>query len=113
MTDPVLDPATLERLNALQAAVGEQEQVVAELTNIFRRDSAIYLEKLKIAAVAPDGEEARRLVHTLKGAALGVGASRVAARCALAEAEGSTQSDTTRQELEALVAEALQALDAL
>lgn len=87
----VLDPETLARLFALQQGLGPEQDVLADLLQIFRVDAARYLADLHTASSTGDDEAARAAIHTLKGAALSVGAARVAALCA--ELERGTEED--------------------
>ncbi len=110
MSTPVLDPVTLERLRALQTSVGSSAKVLEELSDIFARDSLTYLEALAIALKAGDIEQGRRLLHTLKGAALSVGAAQVAERCRQLEEVEPLAAPETAEELRGVVGAALEAL---
>ena len=108
----MLDPATLERLRVLQQSVGSSARVLEELSEIFARDSRTYLDALAAALGAGDEEESRRLLHTLKGAALGVGAAQVAERSRELEETEPLPDASVTEDLGRLVDTALEALHA-
>lgn len=112
MSTPVLDPATLERLRVLQENIGASADVLGELSEIFARDSDTYVDALESSLRAADGEQSRHILHTLKGAALSVGASQVADRCKALELAEPLPGPEVALELRGLVADALAALRA-
>jgi HPt (histidine-containing phosphotransfer) domain-containing protein len=84
---PVVDVAAVERLRSLRAQVErEGEDVLSELLDLFHRDTVTRLEKLR-APVKPD--DVKHAAHALKGAALNVGAARVAALAQYIEKSGN------------------------
>jgi len=90
----VVDFAYLE-----QFAAGD-ETVVDEVLELFREQSAIWG-----AMLTPANEGWRDGVHTLKGAARGVGAFQLGDACEACEAEGSRGLDQVRDALDATLAD--------
>ncbi|HYM33664.1 MAG TPA: Hpt domain-containing protein [Candidatus Cybelea sp.] len=66
----------------LMAHTAGDEALARELLALFLNSARRYIDDM---AAAPDGETWRRLAHTLKGAALSVGAPRLAALALAAE----------------------------
>ena len=115
VTGPVLDPETMQRLEELQKLVGNAQDVLGDLARIFAADSVRYLAELHDAVEAADGEAIGRLVHTLKGAALSVGAQRVSSFCLdaeMASRAGTADHRAHHRALTQLVEEARNALHA-
>ena len=90
----VVDFAYLE-----QFAAGD-EAVVDEVLELFREQSAIWG-----AMLTPQNDGWRDGVHTLKGAARGVGAFHLGDACEACEAEGSRSLDQVRDALDATLAD--------
>lgn len=90
----VVDFAYLE-----QFAAGD-ETVVDEVLALFREQSAIWG-----AMLTPANEGWRDGVHTLKGAARGVGAFALGDACQTCEAEGPAALDRVRDALDAALAD--------
>ena len=67
----------------LESFAGGDSQVVDEVLDLFREQSAIWG-----AMLSPDHEGWRDAVHTLKGAARGVGAFQLGDACEACEAAG-------------------------
>ena len=76
-------------------AAGDQH-VVAEVLALFRQQAALWSGLLN-----PQEEGWRDAVHTIKGAALGVGAHQLARACGTAEAQGASALDGVRDALDA------------
>ena len=70
--------------------------VIDEVLSLFREQAAIWSSLLD-----PDGEGWRDAVHTIKGAARGIGACHLGDACALAEAEGPGGLDAVRNAMDA------------
>jgi len=110
MSDPVLD---LEHLAAM--TMGDAA-IAAEVLEIFKGQAATWGKLLD--ARAPQSQWADA-AHTLKGAALGIGAGKLAAACKVAEDLGrgeETVSETRAAlllaDVRATLAEALEAVHA-
>ncbi|MGZ3375656.1 MAG: Hpt domain-containing protein [Phenylobacterium sp.] len=84
----------------LEAFAAGDRQVVGEVLALFLQQAEIW--KTGLDAQSPGW---RDLVHTIKGAARGVGASRLGDACARAEAEGAESLTQVRAALETAVAE--------
>jgi HPt (histidine-containing phosphotransfer) domain-containing protein len=84
----------------LEGFAAGDRQVVAEVLKLF-------LQQADIWAGALDGADAgwRDVVHTIKGAARGVGANLLGDACARAEAEGAGGLPAVRAALAAAVAD--------
>ena len=89
METSILDPAQIKRLRVLQQREGSRVRIFEDLSDIFARDSQSYVRALQAAIETGDEQESSRLLHALKGAALGIGARQVAQRCLELEQEGS------------------------
>jgi HPt (histidine-containing phosphotransfer) domain-containing protein len=77
MTDqqaPVLDPTVLE---ALRDSVGGDGAFVVDLVETYLGDAATQVEAISAALGAGDADSLVRPAHTLKGASLTVGATRL------------------------------------
>ena len=72
---PVLVPGPLEALRSLERP-GEEE-FVASLLVIFRRDTPLRIEEMERSATAADAESFRRAAHSLKSSAASLGGARV------------------------------------
>ena len=90
----VVDFAYLE-----QFAAGD-EAVVDEVLELFREQSAIWG-----AMLTPANDGWRDGVHTLKGAARGVGAFQLGDACQTCEDEGAGSLDKVRDALDAALAD--------
>ncbi|MBS0362388.1 MAG: Hpt domain-containing protein, partial [Proteobacteria bacterium] len=82
----------------LEGFAAGDEGVVLEVLALFRQQAEGWVEKL-------DADDAgwRDLVHTIKGAARGVGANALGDECARAEAEGVGRLPAVRAALSAAV----------
>ena len=74
--------------------------VIEEVLGLFREQAAIWSGLLE-----PAGEGWRDAVHTIKGAARGIGAFKLGEACALAEAEGPGAIDAVRDALDAALSD--------
>ncbi|MGV3564960.1 MAG: response regulator [Nocardioides sp.] len=106
----VLDPAVLDSLAAAMGTRGEE--VRASLVAAWRRDAAASLERLGAATAAGDAAAAARVGHAMRGAASSVGAVRLAAACAVLEAEAASASPDELAVLVARVSEEVAAATA-
>jgi PAS domain S-box-containing protein len=70
-----VDPAALDALAALQGP--EDGDIVAELVEIFHRETAPRLDRLDAAVRGEDSEVLMREAHGLKGTAASIGANRL------------------------------------
>ena len=71
-------------------------QVIEEVLALFREQAALWS-----ALLDPASEGWRDAVHTIKGAARGIGAFHLGDACALAEAEGPGGLDAVRNAMDA------------
>ncbi len=85
---PVLRTGPLEELGRL-AGPGE-EDFLASLLDIFRRDTPVRIEQMDRAAGAGDAETFRRAAHSLKASAASLGGARVQALAVRMEALSAT-----------------------
>ena len=93
-TENIVDFAYLESFTAGDRAV------ILEVLALFRQQAALWAPRLDAShADWPD------LVHTIKGAARGVGANSLGDLCARAEAEGPFALPAVKAGLAAVVAE--------
>ena len=76
------------------------DAVVDEVLELFREQSAIWSPML-----TPANEGWRDSIHTLKGAARGVGAFALGDACQACEAEGPARLDQVRDALDAALAD--------
>jgi HPt (histidine-containing phosphotransfer) domain-containing protein len=84
----------------LEGFAAGDRQVVTEVLALFRQQAEIWAASLD--ASSPGW---RDLVHTIKGAARGVGANALGDACARAEAKGEAGVPEVRTALETAVAE--------
>jgi HPt (histidine-containing phosphotransfer) domain-containing protein len=96
-------PETAVDFAYLEGFMAGDAQVIGEVLTLFGQQAALWRPRLE----APDRDWAA-LVHTIKGAASGIGANRLARVCAAAEADGGGDLGAVRQAL----AEALEAIAA-
>ena len=86
--DGVLDPAIVDQLRALAGAASPD--LLHKLQASFARDTPARLHALRAAGEAGDAEAVSFNVHTLKGSAANLGATRVVAACQ--EIEGASET---------------------
>ena len=79
----------------LESFTAGDGQVIDEVLSLFCEQAAIWS-----ALLSPAGEGWRDAVHTIKGAARGIGAFRLGEACALAEAEGPGAIGAVRDALD-------------
>jgi HPt (histidine-containing phosphotransfer) domain-containing protein len=96
---PLVDEAAVQRLRSLRAQVQrEGEDVLGELLELFRKDSLARIDRMR----RPQrDDDVKHTAHALKGAAMNVGAARVAALALFLERKGAA----TPAELDTLLAE--------
>ncbi len=78
--DAVIDPSVLVGLRGLREA-GEPDPL-AELIDLFFRDTPARIEKMKDAIARSDGQALKEVAHSLKGSSNNIGARRLARLCA-------------------------------
>jgi HPt (histidine-containing phosphotransfer) domain-containing protein len=84
----------------LEGFAAGDRQVVSEVLTLFRQQAEIWA-----ATLDPASPGWRDVVHTIKGAARGVGANGLGDVCAQAEAQGEAAMPAVRAALDATVAE--------
>ena len=84
----------------LESFTAGDRQVIAEVLALFRQQAEAWARSLN--AADPGW---RDVVHTIKGAARGVGANALGDVCARAEADGEDGLPAVREALQATVAE--------
>ena len=84
----------------LEGFAAGEDDVIEEVLGIFREQSVLWGAMLK-----PDHEGWRDAVHTLKGAALGVGARSLGQTCAACEAIGPSGLTAVRDSLDEALAD--------
>ncbi|WP_372784717.1 Hpt domain-containing protein [Phenylobacterium sp.] len=84
----------------LEGYMAGDRQVVGEVLSLFRQQAQAWAGSLD-----PGDPGWRDVVHTIKGAARGVGARRLGDLCTQAEAQGAEGLPVVRAALEAVVAE--------
>ena len=93
-------PSSAMDFGYLEGFAAGDTAVVREVLILFGQQARLWIACLK--AAAPDW---RDVVHTIKGSARGVGASRLGDICARAEADGIGGLPAVRAALEAAVAD--------
>ena len=88
---PALDPSTTKSLREL---AGDQTSLLSEIYGSFSTSSVEYLNAIRDAAMRKDAEALSRAAHSLKGAAAGIGATRVAEVARQLEHLGHADSDS-------------------
>ncbi len=88
----------------LETYAGHDDAVIDEVLEIFREQAAVWTRLLD-----PDAPAWRDAAHTIKGAALGVGAQVLAEACGEAEAAPATAPPEERVRLTERVRDALDA----
>jgi CheY-like chemotaxis protein len=78
-TRPALDPRTIARLDRLGADAGED--LVRQLATIFEADATSHISTLRHALASEDAVVVSREAHTMSGASVNVGATRLAQLC--------------------------------
>ena len=84
----------------LEGFAAGDRQVVGEVLALFQQQAEIW-----VATLDAPGPGWRDVVHTIKGAARGVGANALGDVCAAAEAQGEAGLPAVREALAAAVAE--------
>lgn len=110
---PVLDPAALDQLRALQRP--GRPNLIERVIKLFRVDAPARLEALKLALAQEDWDSFRREAHTLKSSAANIGANHMRQIASAAErAVLDRRIDELKQgvtHLESALEEVLDALD--
>ncbi len=88
-----IDPVTFDELRELGAASGEE--LVAEVTGQFVRDTEVLLVQLRDAFEVGDAFATSRIAHTIRGSSVQLGGRQLAASCARLEHEAVTGALTT------------------
>ncbi len=94
------DPSGAVDFGYLESFTAGDRQVIAEVLALFRQQAQAWARSLE--ASDPGW---RDVVHTIKGAARGVGANPLGDICARAEADGEAGLPAVRDALQAAVAE--------
>jgi HPt (histidine-containing phosphotransfer) domain-containing protein len=84
----------------LEQFVAHDPGIVREVLDLFRQQARTWAEELNAGSA-----DWRDLVHTIKGAARGVGANALGDACAAAEAGSTADLPAVRMALETAVAE--------
>ena len=84
----------------LESFTAGDGEVIDEVLTLFREQAAIWS-----ALLDPAGEGWRDAVHTIKGAARGIGAFQLGDACARAESEGPGGIDAVRDALDLALAD--------
>jgi HPt (histidine-containing phosphotransfer) domain-containing protein len=84
----------------LEGFMAGDKAVVMEVLDLFRQQAATWFIRLD-----PNDPNWRDVVHTIKGAARGVGANALGDICATAEAEGASGLPAVRAALDAAIAD--------
>jgi HPt (histidine-containing phosphotransfer) domain-containing protein len=107
-------PAPLRRggrldLHHLRQSAGEDTLLAAELLNLFRVQAKVQLNLISLASLESDY---RMALHTLKGAALAIGAKMIVEVIAQLDALPIADGSLRRQELISKLAEEIAATEA-
>ena len=94
------EPGSVVDFAYLEGFMAGDRSVVLEVLNLFRDQARAWAPRLD-----PDDAGWRDVVHTIKGAARGVGANALGDVCAAAEAEGPSGLPAVKAGLDAAVAE--------
>ena len=94
------EPGSVVDFGYLEGFMAGDKAIVMEVLDLFRRQAATWPARLD-----PDDPEWRDVVHTIKGAARGVGAKALGDICERAEAEGPSGLPAVRAGLDAAVAD--------
>ena len=93
------EPSGTVDFGYLEDFTAGDRQVISEVLAMFQQQAQIW-----VGSLDPDNPGWRDIVHTIKGAARGIGATKLGDVCALAEAQGETGIAPVRAALaEALV----------
>jgi two-component system, sensor histidine kinase and response regulator len=82
-SEAVLDPVCIAGLKELREP--GQPDPLAELTDLFNRESAACVQRIEHGLAARDSNGASRAAHSLKGSASNLGANQLAGTCAAIE----------------------------
>lgn len=98
---PLVETPIIDRAH-LSTMTGGDAELACEIIEIFRHQSEIWARMLDPDSPAQHWADAS---HSLKGAALSVGAKQLAASCAVAETLGRRENAPTRTEAAVALAE--------
>jgi hypothetical protein len=96
-------------LHDLQRSAGEDRHLAAELLNLFRVQAKVQLDLIRLAKLESDY---RMALHTLKGAALAIGARSIVEVIAELDALPMAGQTAPRQKLVTRLAEEIAATEA-
>lgn len=109
---PTLDSTAAALLNDAQLAfLADEPETLAEIATLFESDVSRLLEGLEASGRAGDGRAVKSVAHALKGAALNVGATALAARARIVEIAPETAA-ASLDELRAVFAATARTLHA-
>jgi len=95
-----VEPGGVVDFGYLEAFMAGDKAVVMEVLDLFRQQAATWPAKLD-----PNDPGWRDVVHTIKGAARGVGAHALGDNCETAEAEGASGLPAVKTGLDAALAD--------
>jgi len=98
----LLDPAQVATLQALTAGASTDDLSFAGFVRLFAVTSTTYLQDIRAAAAAGDPGRLAHAAHTLKGAALQVGARRLGALAQQLD-HAARDGNWRREDVDALV----------
>lgn len=79
--DPILDPATLDRLRDL-VQLRRDTRLLTRLTELFVQDTTTRLAMLRTAVARRDDETVHAIAHSMRGGAATLGACEIVHLCA-------------------------------
>jgi HPt (histidine-containing phosphotransfer) domain-containing protein len=86
MSKPPVETLDPERIASLRELCDGEEDLIAELANLFLREVPVSVEALGTAAARRDFDSVVALAHRLKGACLNLGADGLGRLCSELEA---------------------------
>jgi HPt (histidine-containing phosphotransfer) domain-containing protein len=98
-SDDVMDVLDQDALNALRNLDDGDEDLLAELIDIFLRDAPTRLTAIRGAIAREDWPELVAAAHSLKGSSGSLGAVQMADLCGRLERQGRTGTDRREAEL--------------
>ena len=103
-TDGSLDAAVLAKLAAMEGEPGQPNRL-AELLDVFRRDTPVRLAAVRAAIAGGDRDGVRRGAHAFQGSCAALGLRHLQALCATLESGGgvgpAAEADGTLAAMEA------------
>jgi PAS domain S-box-containing protein len=79
VTSSLLDMETLQRIDSL--SMDDEDDILRELSTEFYKQAEIMLQKMEDAADSNDALQLKKLIHSLKGIALNMGAAEMSRIC--------------------------------